>query len=342
MSSASVLQTLVVSGNCSSWSCAHSWIATALLMYAQDHEELLPSSATVWGDVSLDKGIFVCPTSGKKVPNGYLYLGGSLLSERALGDIPTPSSTPMTVDSVGANRVTHATAGLVDLTADVFKSVASRHSGGATLSYCDGHVQVVKPVSAGTFAPCLSPNDTMVPLEVGKLSAANLPVRGDTGGSFWPDAVRTQCTALGLTTLIQGGSAVTYTPSKPSWIESVTTSGTLNSTGHYLDWNGVVVPGISMISAATTFTITPSAVGSKKIAIIASGQSSMSQVQFTASSVNGKAFTTTFTCVKNNPTNGVHYANGVLFYATTAAPIVISVTAKSESASAAINLAVEP
>jgi prepilin-type N-terminal cleavage/methylation domain-containing protein len=48
-------------------------LATALLMYAQDHEEVLPSAETVWGDVALDKKVLICPTKGAKTANGYAY-----------------------------------------------------------------------------------------------------------------------------------------------------------------------------------------------------------------------------------------------------------------------------
>jgi prepilin-type N-terminal cleavage/methylation domain-containing protein len=46
-------------------------IATSILMYAQDREELLPEAAAVWGAINLDKGVLICPTAGKKQANGY-------------------------------------------------------------------------------------------------------------------------------------------------------------------------------------------------------------------------------------------------------------------------------
>jgi prepilin-type N-terminal cleavage/methylation domain-containing protein len=48
-------------------------ITTALLMYAQDHEELLPSAQEMWGTIGVDKGVLVCPTKGKRTANGYIY-----------------------------------------------------------------------------------------------------------------------------------------------------------------------------------------------------------------------------------------------------------------------------
>jgi prepilin-type N-terminal cleavage/methylation domain-containing protein len=72
-------------------------IATALLLWAQDHEEQLPAAATVWGEVSLDKGVLQCPTAGKKLPLGYGYNG--YLSARALGDIASPVAMPLVCDA---------------------------------------------------------------------------------------------------------------------------------------------------------------------------------------------------------------------------------------------------
>jgi prepilin-type N-terminal cleavage/methylation domain-containing protein len=41
-------------------------IATALLLFAQDRDELLPAASSVWGDISQEKGILICPTAGKR------------------------------------------------------------------------------------------------------------------------------------------------------------------------------------------------------------------------------------------------------------------------------------
>ncbi len=109
--------------------------ATAILMYAQDHEEQLPAAASVWGDAGLEKGVLVCPSVGKKRTNGYLF--SSYAATQALGDLPEPTGTPLTADgevatNIGVNR----------------DDVAFRHAGKAIVSFADGHVA---PVPYGDF-----------------------------------------------------------------------------------------------------------------------------------------------------------------------------------------------
>jgi prepilin-type processing-associated H-X9-DG protein len=96
-------------------------IVTGILMYAQDHEELLPTSDTVWGAIGLDKGVYQCPTAGTKIPIAYVYDDG--LSGRAIGEIANPSDMFVTTD--GSN-------GAVD----------RRHSGKLIFSALDGHVEL--------------------------------------------------------------------------------------------------------------------------------------------------------------------------------------------------------
>jgi len=99
-------------------------------MYAQDHEELLPATATVWNDLNVDAGVLVCPTKGKSVPNGYGY--NTLLSSAAMGDIKDPTSIPMTADAFKGTTYPN----ILTSAGDVDK----RHSNKAILSYVDGHV----------------------------------------------------------------------------------------------------------------------------------------------------------------------------------------------------------
>jgi prepilin-type N-terminal cleavage/methylation domain-containing protein/prepilin-type processing-associated H-X9-DG protein len=97
-------------------------LATAALLYAQDHEDALPVTATVWGDLALDKGVLICPTAGKKVANGYTY--NPLVSGKALGDITYPTLTWLTADG------------------DTTGKVVVRHGNKAVMSCVDGHVEV--------------------------------------------------------------------------------------------------------------------------------------------------------------------------------------------------------
>jgi prepilin-type N-terminal cleavage/methylation domain-containing protein/prepilin-type processing-associated H-X9-DG protein len=115
-------------------------LATALLMYAQDHEEVLPTAQTIWGDVQLDKGVLVCPTAGKKVSNGYVYSGW--VAAQTLGDLPAPSSMPLTAD--GAHAATPANGANVATaanTAYIPTDITRRHGAQAIWSFADGHVE---------------------------------------------------------------------------------------------------------------------------------------------------------------------------------------------------------
>jgi prepilin-type N-terminal cleavage/methylation domain-containing protein len=48
-------------------------LAMGILIYAQEHEELLPTLEQVWGSLNLDPGIYVCPTFGKKAAKAYIF-----------------------------------------------------------------------------------------------------------------------------------------------------------------------------------------------------------------------------------------------------------------------------
>ncbi len=108
-------------------------IALSVQMFAQDHEETLPYSVSVWKDISADAGVLICPSAGKTLTNGYMY--NETLSGASLGDatvIPDPVKTWVTVD---------ARSNATDL----------RHSGTAVWSYVDGHVGTAK--AAGDTTP---------------------------------------------------------------------------------------------------------------------------------------------------------------------------------------------
>jgi prepilin-type N-terminal cleavage/methylation domain-containing protein len=104
-------------------------LVTAALLFAQDHDELLPATVTVWGDLNLDKGVLVCPTLGKKAANGYLY--NSFLAGKALGDIVDPAASLLTADGLATTNI-----GTKNTDIDY------RHSKKAVAGCVDGHVEV--------------------------------------------------------------------------------------------------------------------------------------------------------------------------------------------------------
>jgi prepilin-type processing-associated H-X9-DG protein len=116
-------------------------IVTATLMYAQDHEELLPG-LTVWGDINLDKGILMCQTAGNRVPIAYVY--NALICGQALGDYPDPTLVPVTADG-SRTAATPATAQREETFAGLFydkTDLQYRHGGQVIASFLDGHTEI--------------------------------------------------------------------------------------------------------------------------------------------------------------------------------------------------------
>jgi prepilin-type N-terminal cleavage/methylation domain-containing protein len=109
-------------------------LAAECQMYAQDHEETLPASATVWQDVKVDVKILQCPTAIKNLYITYIY--NENVSEASLGDatrIPDPTTTFITADGIKGN-------------------VELRHFFNAIFSFVDGHVASLSqfPFAIGT------------------------------------------------------------------------------------------------------------------------------------------------------------------------------------------------
>ncbi len=125
-------------------------IAAAILMFAQDHDELLPTSSEVWSATKIDAGVLVCPTKGKSTPNAYFYnAGGSNsdpfhLSGKAIGLIADPTGVMLTCDGL-ANVVPggwEGTEGSTQLSGHQPNELLDekRHSNNCIISYVDGHV----------------------------------------------------------------------------------------------------------------------------------------------------------------------------------------------------------
>jgi len=138
-------------------------LAVAVLMYAQDHEETLPS-ATDWTNAAgvADSKIFDCPTSstaGSPGSSDYLYLGAlnsvtnkeGLLSGLTIGAYTDPAGTPMFFDKAAGYPASYVTFTDPDnylyIDKDVYNAVDFRHNNSVVMTFLDGHVEVkVKPV----------------------------------------------------------------------------------------------------------------------------------------------------------------------------------------------------
>lgn len=105
-------------------------LALAVLMYAQDHDEVLPPAES-WRDDLLpyvqSTGVFVCPAN----PWGYAY--NSALAMKPLAQIERPA------DTIALFEVGHTEP---NMAADPTKvGWARRHNGGDDAAYVDGHVK---------------------------------------------------------------------------------------------------------------------------------------------------------------------------------------------------------
>jgi len=144
-------------------------IATALTMYAQDHDEMLPTADIVWGALGLDKGVLVCPTAGKKIPNGYVY--NFNVAGKALGKLGMISDRFMTADGLTTPSAPNSSG--PSNTWYQPSDWALRHGGKAILSFADGHVEIANG----------SPNVTGIKVEV-YTSAGGTPF-GSAAYSSW-------------------------------------------------------------------------------------------------------------------------------------------------------------
>ncbi len=105
-------------------------IGTAMLMYAQDYDEIWAMREN-WREavnpyVKNDE-VFRCPSAPQQ-DNGYAYNGS--LSMLSLVVIPSPAETPLAFDATGGRNAS----GGADL-------LAFRHHGGANIVFSDGHAR---------------------------------------------------------------------------------------------------------------------------------------------------------------------------------------------------------
>ncbi len=109
-------------------------IVASMQMFAQDHEETLPVTTSVWKDIAVDPGVLVCPSKGKSTPIGYDY--NSFNSGASIGTFKDPTTEWLTCDG-NVNTTLNANIAAVGSDIDM------RHSGQAIISYADGHVGTI-------------------------------------------------------------------------------------------------------------------------------------------------------------------------------------------------------
>jgi len=181
-------------------------ITTGILMYAQDHDELLPTADTVWGAIGMDKGVLVCPTAGKKLANGYVY--NNYVSGVALGEVGSPSGTMVTSDGTSGTG-----AGQIANTAYAGAQIAMRHGGGVIISYLDSHVELTKDPPF----PFMSNMTTWLNADVGVTVTAGAINWADQSGANHPALQNTAARAPVLVKgAVNGHNALAFTASSTS------------------------------------------------------------------------------------------------------------------------------
>jgi prepilin-type N-terminal cleavage/methylation domain-containing protein/prepilin-type processing-associated H-X9-DG protein len=114
-------------------------IAVSILMWAQDHDEVLPDQSNVWPEINVDRNILMCPTKGKKVANAYVY--SYYVGSKALGELSTPSEVVLTGDGQHAATTSPVTYDNILYDAN---DVDFRHSNRAVFSFLDGHIETAQ------------------------------------------------------------------------------------------------------------------------------------------------------------------------------------------------------
>lgn len=104
-------------------------IAIAILTFAQDHKERLPTAVEVWPGIDLPPKTLVCPTAGRAVRNAYVYDG--TIAGRVLANCGNSSQVFLTADGRADGNL-----------AETVSDLQERHTGKLVATFGDGHVEL--------------------------------------------------------------------------------------------------------------------------------------------------------------------------------------------------------
>jgi len=189
-------------------------IATATLMYAQDHDEQLPEATAFWGAINLDKGVLKCPTASR-LPNGYVF--NNLVAGKALGESPLSSPETAMITADGAHAATRQDAvyyATYDNVAYEAVDLASRHSGKFMVAFADGHTELTGTPPGLSGKPQVPAIIPMAGLELWLKADAGVTTSG-TNVSTWTD----QSTAHNDATLAAGSTVTAATNNGKQYID---------------------------------------------------------------------------------------------------------------------------
>ena len=122
-------------------------ILTAIHIYAQDNDDMLPPADSVWPKITLMGKVLQCPTAGTKVVNAYVYDNG--VAGMPLGSFQNPSGDVACGD--GQHTAGNGTVTTYDNVAYTGLDYTARHANRLIAGYLDGHVALTQmaAVTAG-------------------------------------------------------------------------------------------------------------------------------------------------------------------------------------------------
>ena len=167
-------------------------IITAITMYAQDNDEMLPLTSNVWTVTNLPPAALICPTAGNTYQNGFVYNSG--VGGTALATYSDPTSMLVTADG---QHTTNTPSGSFPNVAYTSLDYQLRHTNRLVASFLDGHVLLTVLTGTSTAAGMFL-----------STSVTTAGIATDTGGSPWP----TQASGIAVSSWTMAGGTMTLVP----------------------------------------------------------------------------------------------------------------------------------
>lgn len=132
-------------------------IAISIQIYANDNDNTFPNGTTVWQMLQVPNKALVCPTIGKKLPNGYGY--NYSLSNRLIAEAENVTN-PAKIVTVADCRINASLPNLISKPNDI----DFRHNGTAIFGFLDGHVNSLKTCPQLSLFTMIDLADSWLPI----------------------------------------------------------------------------------------------------------------------------------------------------------------------------------
>ncbi|HEX2949339.1 MAG TPA: hypothetical protein VHV83_07195, partial [Armatimonadota bacterium] len=119
-------------------------IVTAIMMYAQEHDEKVPAEQTFWTDIDVPAKVLKCPTADKSIANAYVY--NSLIAGKSIGEVDFPADTLACADGQREADTTTTPPKYANI-AYANTDLSRRHNNASIVGFLDGHVEMLKDPS---------------------------------------------------------------------------------------------------------------------------------------------------------------------------------------------------